>query len=325
MQKMKVIEIKEFGGPEALVESTRNIPEPRPSQVLIKVTAAGVNGPDIIQRKGFYPPPKGASDLLGLEVSGEIVACGSADLNWSVGDRVCGLTNGGGYAEYVSVEASHCLPLPAGVSEIDAAGLPETYFTVWSNIFMGQTIKKGALFLVHGGAGGIGNAAIQLGAAFGLRVFVTAGSKENSNFCVELGAERAINYRDEDFVEIVREAGGADIILDIIAGDYVARNFKAANHDARILQLAFNKGAKVEINLMPVMLKRLTYHGSTLRSRSPEFKSELTRQIRENVWPLFEQGKIKPITHITLPFSQADTAHTIMETGGHRGKIILTM
>jgi len=322
--EMKVIDIKEFGAPDMLIQATREVPAPGTSEVLIKVTAAGVNGPDIIQRKGFYPPPKGASDLLGLEVSGEIVALGSDVTAWSIGDKVCALTNGGGYAQYVAVEQSHCLPIPQGVSEIDAAGLPETFFTVWSNVFLDQDIKPGSLLLIHGGAGGIGTAALQLGVALGLRVFVTAGSAENCTFCQELGAERAINYRDEDFVEIVRAAGGADIILDIIGGDYIARNFKAANPDAHVIQLAFNKGSKVEINLMPVMLKRLTYRGSTLRSRPSAFKTRLTAEVTQHIWPLFAENKLHTITHAVLPFDQAAKAHTMMEQGGHRGKIILT-
>jgi len=323
--EMKVIDIKEFGAPDMLIPAMRDVPVPGPTEVLVKVTAVGVNGPDIIQRKGFYPPPKGASDLLGLEVSGEIVALGVEVVNWSVGDKICALTNGGGYAQYVAVEQSHCLPIPQGVSEIDAAGLVETFFTVWSNVFMDHDIKPGSLLLVHGGAGGIGTAALQLGVALGLRVFVTAGSAENCAFCQELGAERAINYRDEDFVEIVRAVGGADIILDIIGGDYIARNFKTANPDAHVIQLAFNKGSKVEINLMPVMLKRLIYRGSTLRSRPSAFKTRLTADVVQHIWPLFAANTLRTITHAVLSFDEASAAHTMMEQGGHRGKIILTL
>jgi len=323
-QDMSVVEAREAGGPDVLSLARRPVPAPGPSEVLIKVTAAGVNGPDMVQRKGLYPPPKGASDLLGLEVSGEIVACGSDDPGWTVGDHVCALTNGGGYAEYVAVEAGHCLPVPDGVSEVDAAGLPETYFTVWSNVFLGADIAEGGLFLVHGGAGGIGSTAIQLGSALGLRMFTTAGSADDCAFCEELGAERAINFHDEDFVEIVRTAGGADIILDIVGGDYFARNVKAARHDARIIQLAFNKGSKVEIDLMPVMLKRLTYTGSTLRSRPDAFKTQVASELRARAWPLFGEGKLRPVTYKVLPFSQARAAHELMEAAGHRGKILMT-
>ena len=323
-QDMNVVEAREAGGPDVLSPARRPVPSPKPSEVLIKVAAAGVNGPDMVQRKGLYPPPKGASDLLGLEVSGQIVACGSDDLGWSAGDHVCALTNGGGYAEYVAVEAGHCLPVPEGVSEVDAAGLPETYFTVWSNVFLGADIAEGARFLVHGGAGGIGSTAIQLGSALGLRMFTTAGSADDCAFCEELGAERAINFHDEDFVEIVRAAGGADIILDIVGGDYFARNVKAARHDARIIQLAFNKGSKVEIDLMPVMLKRLTYTGSTLRSRPDAFKARVASELRSRAWPLFGEKKLRPVTYKVLPFSEARAAHELMEAAGHRGKLLLT-
>lgn len=322
-QDMTVIEATGAGGPEVLATARRPVPEPRAAEVLVKVTAAGVNGPDIVQRKGFYPPPKGASDLLGLEVSGEIVAAGADVSGWSVDDRVCALTNGGGYAEYVTVDAAHCLPIPDGVDETDAAGLPETFFTVWSNVFLDADIRDGAIFLVHGGAGGIGSTAVQLGSALGLRVFATAGSEEDCAFCADLGAERAIDFRSEDFVEVVRDAGGADIILDIIGGDYVARNIKAARHDGRIIQLAFNKGSKVEIDLMPIMLKRLTYTGSTLRSRPDDFKARVAQALREQAWPLFADGKLRPVTYKVLPFSEARAAHELMEAAGHRGKILL--
>lgn len=322
-QDMSVIIAREPGSSEVLQPGRRPVPAPAPGEVLIRVTAAGINGPDIVQRRGHYPPPEGASDLLGLEVSGQIVAMGDRVQGWASGDRVTALTNGGGYAEYVAVDARHCLPIPEGVDEVDAAGLPETFFTVWSNIFHGHDIAPGALLLVHGGAGGIGSTAIQLGAALGLRVFATAGSPEDCDFCRELGAERAIDFRSEDFVEITRAAGGADIILDIIGGDYIARNIKAARHDARIIQLAFNKGSKVEINLMPIMLKRLVYTGSTLRSRPDDFKAEVAQALGRQVWPLFSAGKLRAVTHQVLPFSEAVQAHMMMEAAGHRGKILL--
>lgn len=323
MQEMRVIEMREPGGPDVLVPATRPVPEPAAGEILIRVTATGVNGPDLVQRRGHYPPPKGASDLLGLEVSGEVIGLGDGVTGWTVGDRVCGLTNGGGYAEVVAVDASHCLPVPQGVDEVDAAGLPETYFTVWSNVFHGHDIREGANFLAHGGSGGIGSTAIQLGASMGLTMFTTVDSPEAAEFVTGLGAHRAIDFNSEDFVAILREAGGADIILDIIGGDYVARNIKSTRHDARIIQLAFNMGSRVEIDLMPVMLKRLTLTGSTLRSRPDAFKTEVAAALRETVWPLFAEGKLRPVTHTVLPMDQAAEAHTLMESAGHRGKILL--
>ncbi len=321
---MTVIVAREPGGPEVLVPGTRPVPTPKPHEVLVRVTAAGVNGPDLVQRRGHYPPPKGASDLLGLEVSGEVVAAGAdAAARWQTGAHVVALTNGGGYAQYVAVDAAHCLPVPDGVDEVDAAGLPETYFTVWSNVFLNQTLPENGIFLVHGGAGGIGSTAIQLGAALGLRMFTTVGSQDEAEFCTALGAERTINFHEEDFVAVLREAGGAHIILDIIGGDYVARNIKAAHADARIIQLAFNKGSKVEIDLMAVMLKRLTYTGSTLRSRPDAFKAQVARDLTERVWPLFASGKLRAVTHVVLGLHEARAAHEMMEAAGHRGKILL--
>ena len=320
---MTVVAADGAGAPEVLKLATRPVPGPAPSEVLIKVVAAGVNGPDLVQRRGHYPPPPGASDLLGLEVSGEVVAAGCDVTNRQVGERVCALTNGGGYAEYVTVTASHTLPLPDNVSFEDAGGLPETYFTVWSNCFLEYNPPEGEIFLVHGGAGGIGSTAIQLGTALGLRVFTTAATEEDCAFCRSLGAERAINFQAEDFVGVVKEAGGAALILDIVGGDYIARNIKAARHDARIIQLAFNHGSQVDINLMPVMLKRLTYTGSTLRSRPSEFKARTAQALEEKVWPLFAAGRLKPVTDSILPLEQAADAHTKMEASGHRGKILL--
>ena len=325
--QMTVIEMREAGGPDVLVSGKRDVPQPRADEVLIKVTAAGVNGPDLVQRRGHYPPPKGASDLLGLEVSGEIVAIGAAQTQWAIGDQVCALTNGGGYAEYVAVAANHCLPIPEGVSEIDAAGLPETYFTVWSNVFFQQQIKQDGIFLVHGGAGGIGSTAIQLGTAMGLQVFTTAGSDEACAYCEELGAKQAINFKQDDFVPILREAGGADIILDIIGGDYVARNIKAAHADARIVQLAFNLGSKMEIDLMPVMLKRLTLTGSTLRSRPETFKSAVADDLQKTAWPFFNAipAQLRATTFTSFDLANAAKAHELMESGSQRGKILLTI
>ena len=323
MQEMRVIDMREPGGPEVLVPANRPVPEPAKGELLVRVAAVGVNGPDLVQRRGHYPPPKGASDLLGLEVSGEVIGIGERVSGWSIGDRLCALTNGGGYAEVVAVDAGHCLPLPDGVNEIDAAGLPETYFTVWSNVFHGHYIPDGGNFLVHGGAGGIGTTAVQLGVAMGLNLFTTIGSDADAAFVTELGAQRAIDFKTEDFVAILREAGGADIILDIIGGDYIARNIKSTRHDARIIQLAFNKGSRVEIDLMPVMLKRLSLTGSTLRSRPDAFKAAVASALHEIVWPLFAAGKLRPVTHTVLPLERAGEAHRMMEAAEHRGKILL--
>ncbi len=319
---MTAVDMREPGEPEVLEAVRLPIPDVTNGQVLIKVAAAGVNGPDLVQRRGHYPAPKGASPLLGLEVSGEVVLAGK-DAGWDIGAKVCALTNGGGYAEYVAVDGSHCLPIPEGISDVDAAGLPETYFTVWSNVFFGHDIPENGLLLVHGGAGGIGTTAIQLGKAMGLRVFVTARTPEACAYCEALGADRAINFTDEDFVEIVRDAGGANVILDIIGGDYVARNIKASSPDARIIQLAFNQGSKMELNLMPVMLKRLSITGSTLRSRPSAFKSAIAASLSKEVWPRFEDGSLKPVTCRTFPLAEAAKAHEAMEKGSHRGKIIL--
>ena len=325
--QMTVIEMREAGKPNVLIEGKRELPTASADEVLIKVTAAGVNGPDLVQRRGHYPPPKGASDLLGLEVSGEVVAAGSDQLRWSIGERVCALTNGGGYAEYVAVKASNCLPIPAGVPEIDAAGLPETYFTVWSNVFFQQQIKQDGVFLVHGGAGGIGSTAIQLGTAMGLQVLTTADSDEACAYCEALGAKRAINFKQDDFVPILREAGGADIILDIIGGDYVARNIKAARADARIIQIAFNLGSKMEIDLMPVMLKRITLTGSTLRSRPEAFKSAVAADLQKTAWPFFDAApaQLRATTFTSFDLADAAKAHELMESGTQRGKILLTI
>lgn len=321
---MQVVEITAAGGPEVLKPATRPVPQPRPDQVLVQVAAAGVNGPDLMQRRGLYPPPKGASDLPGLEIAGTVVALGSDVKDWAIGDQLCALTDGGGYAEFCAVLASHCLPIPHGLSLAEAAGIPESFFAVWSNVFMGVGLTAGETFLVHGGAGGIGTTAIQLAKAFGARVYATDSPAERCAACTQLGADRVIDYQQEDFVEVVRnEAGGANVILDIVGGDYIARNIRAAAPDARIIQLAFNKGSNVEINLMPIMLKRLVYTGSTLRSRPDAFKTEIARQLRAQVWPLIEAGTIKPLLYKTFPLTQAAAAHRLMESAGHTGKIML--
>jgi putative PIG3 family NAD(P)H quinone oxidoreductase len=321
--EMAVVECPSAGGPEVLVPGRCPVPRPAAGEVLIRVEAAGVNGPDLMQRKGLYPPPPGASGLIGLEVAGEIVALGDGATRWRIGERVTALANGGGYAEFCAVDERHCLPIPEGVSVRDAAGLPETFFTVWSNIFMGAGLRAGETLLVHGGAGGIGTTAIQLGKAFGAKVIATDSPEERCNLCRELGADRVVDYREEDFVEAVRAEGGANVILDIVGGPNIERNMKAASHDARIVQLAFALGSKVEINLMPVMLKRLTYTGSTLRTRPPEFKARIAVELRDKVWPHIESGRIRMVTHRTFPLAEAAQAHALMESAAHRGKILL--
>jgi NADPH2:quinone reductase len=320
---MNVIEMTAPGGPEVLRPAQRALPRLQPGEVLIEVAVAGVNGPDLMQRKGLYPPPAGASDLLGLEVSGEIVAVGSDVRRWKDGDRVTALTNGGGYADYCAVDAQHCLPIPHGIELRDAGGLPETFFTVWSNLFMGVGLRAGETLLVHGGAGGIGTTAIQLGKAFGARVIATDSPEARCRICRELGADRVVDYQQEDFVEVMRDEGGANVILDIVGGPNIERNFKAAAHDARIVQLAFPLGSKVDINLMPVMLKRLTYTGSTLRTRPSAFKARIAQELEAKVWPEIGNGRIRVVTNHTFPLSEAGKAHALMESSQHVGKIVL--
>ncbi len=323
--EMTCIEIAEPGSPDVLVPATRPKPKADFGEIVIKVAAVGVNGPDLMQRKGLYPPPKGASDLLGLEVAGTIAEIGDGVSNWTVGDPICGLTNGGGYAEFVAVNANHCLPIPAGLSVVNAASLPETYFTIWSNIFMTAGLSADEVYLVHGGAGGLGTTSIQLAKAFGATVVATDSPAERCIICTELGADRVIDYNNEDFVDVVRdEFGSAQVILDIVGGPYIERNIKAARHDARIVQLAFAMGSKVKINLMPVMLKRLTYTGSTLRSRPDAYKTKVAKELRDKVWPLLDDGTLKPVVNTTLPLAQAPEAHALMERAGHAGKIVLT-
>lgn len=323
-ETMRAIETAGPGGPDVLRIATRPVPVPGPSEVLVRVAFAGVNGPDLMQRKGLYPPPPGASDLLGLEIAGEIVAVGQNVGTWTPGSRVCALTNGGGYAEYCAVEASHCLPIPDGLDEAAAASLPETYFTIWSNIFMTAGLAEGETFLVHGGAGGLGTTSIQLGKAFGAKVVATESPEVRCAFCRDLGADRVIDYEKEDFVEVVREEfGGADVILDIVGGPYIERNIRASRHDARIVQLAFALGSKVEINLMPVMLKRLHYTGSTLRSRPSDYKAAVAAALRDTVWPLFAAGRLRPVANAVLALDEAGEAHRLMESAGHKGKIVL--
>lgn len=326
-ESMTAVEISQPGPPEVLTTASRPRPLPGPGDVLLRVAAAGVNGPDIKQRQGHYPPPKGASDLPGLEVAGTVVARGQSVEDWKEGDAVCALANGGGYAEYCCVPAGQCLPVPKGLGMVEAAALPETFFTVWNNIAMRAALAEGESFLVHGGAGGIGSTAIQVAKALGARVFATASSPEKCAVCRRLGADRAINYRTEDFVEVVRAEtpGGVNVILDMIGGEYVQRNIRALAVDGRLVHIAFDKGATVEVNLMPVMLKRLTLTGSTLRPRSTEFKTEVARQLRVRIWPLIEAGTIRPLIHATFPLARAADAHRLMESGDHVGKIVLTV
>ncbi|WP_368344885.1 NAD(P)H-quinone oxidoreductase [Pelagovum sp. HNIBRBA483] len=323
MTTMRAVEIVEAGGPEVLHLTTRPRPVPRYDEVVIRVGWAGVNRPDALQRAGLYAPPKGASDLPGLEAAGEIVAIGAGVTQWAVGDRVCGLLPGGGYAEFVATSAAHCLPVPEGVSLKEAACLPETFFTVWSNVFMRGGLKAGERFLVHGGTSGIGTTAIQLASFFGARVFVTAGSEAKCATCETLGAERAINYRDEDFVAIMRDAGGANLILDMVGGAYLPRNVKALADDGRLVQIAFLQGAKVEMNFAQVMMRRLTLTGSTLRPQSDAAKAAIASDLLQNVWPQISSGRIRPVMDSAFPLAEAHAAHARMESSAHIGKIVL--
>lgn len=322
-QMMQAVEITEPGGPDVLKLTERPVPAPRHGEVVIKVAYAGVNRPDALQRAGSYAPPPTASDLPGLEASGEIVALGDGVSDWSIGDQVCALLPGGGYAEFVATPAAHCLPVPQGMGLREAACLPETYFTVWSNVFQRGALQAGERFLVHGGSSGIGTTAIQLASHFGARVFATAGSAEKCAKCAELGAERAINYRDEDFVEVLRTEGGADLILDMVGGDYILRNLKSLAEDGRLVQIAFLQGPKVEVNFAPLMMRRLTITGSTLRPQSDLAKARIASALRQEVWPLLETGKIGPVMDSEYALADAAQAHARMESSGHIGKIVL--
>lgn len=324
--KMAVVAIAEPGGPRVLRPQQRDVPRPGEGEILIRVRAAGVNRPDVQQRKGAYPPPAGASDLPGLEVAGEVAAVGAGVERWRGGDQVCALTAGGGYAEYVNVHESNALPIPAGFTFTEAAALPENYFTVWHNVFERGALKPGETLLVHGGSSGIGTTAIQLAAAFGSRVLTTAGSKEKCAACEKLGAERAINYREEDFVSVVKEATdgkGADVILDMVGGDYVARNYLAAAVDGRIVQIATQAGAVASTDFARLMVKRLTHTGSTLRPRSIEFKGAIAAALEAKVWPLLGVRKVAPVLDMIFPLTEAWRAHERMEESEHIGKIVL--
>ena len=324
---MIAVAIARPGPPDVLTPEHRPRPVIGPGEVLIRVAAAGVNRPDVLQRMGRYPPPKGASDLPGLEVAGEVVDCG-ADVDWpQIGDRVCALVNGGGYAQYAIAPAPQCLPVPRGLSMIEAAALPETCFTVWANVMDRCALRPDETFLVHGGASGIGTMAIQMCAALGSKVFATAGSAEKCDTCVRLGAVHAVNYREADFVEAIRAHNGGegvDVILDMVGGDYTARNLSLLRPKGRISQIYFLRGSKVTIDLADIMVKQLVMTGSTLRPRSTAEKGAIARSLQGKVWPLIERGAIRPLIHVTFPLAQAAEAHRLMETDAHTGKIVLT-
>jgi NADPH2:quinone reductase len=326
-KQMTAIEITQDGGPEVLVPCEMATPQPGPEEVLIHIAAAGVNRPDVFQRQGNYPAPKGASPIPGLEVAGTIAALGRNTSRYKVGDKVCALVTGGGYAQYCVAHETITLPIPGSLSMVEAAGLPETCFTVWANVFDRANLQPDETLLVHGGSSGIGTTAIQMATQLlGTDVFVTAGSDEKCAMCEKLGAKRAINYKEQDFVEIVKaDTGGkgVDVILDMIGGDYIARNLKAAAPDGRIVNIAFLKGAKAEVNFLPIMLKRLTLTGSTLRARPVEEKAQIARQLEEKIWPLIASGKIHPVIHAEFPLAHAADAHKLMESSAHIGKIIL--
>jgi NADPH2:quinone reductase len=323
---MRAIEIVQPGGPEVLQPCERPVPTLLPGEILIRVHAAGVNRPDVFQRLGQYPVPPGASDLPGLEVAGEIVDGDLGDSGFKRGDLVCALVQGGGYAEYCAAPLAQCLPVPKGLSALEAAALPETFFTVWSNVFQRGALAEGETLLVQGGSSGIGTTAIQLAKALGHRVFATAGSPDKCRACEDLGAERAINYKTEDFAPIVKEltgGKGVDVVLDMVGGDYVAREMACLADDGRIVIIALLGGAKANVDLGQVLRRRLTITGSTLRPRPVAFKAQIARELRERVWPLLEAGRIRPVIHQTFPLEQAAAAHALMESSAHVGKIML--
>ena len=325
---MTAIGISTPGGPEVLKPETRDVPEPGSGQVLVKVAAAGVNRPDCLQRMGAYPPPPGAPDIPGLEIAGEIVALGDGIAREHLGTQVMALVPGGGYAEYCLAHFDNCLPVPAGMSMEKAAAIPETFFTVWHNVFQRGRLVQGETFMVHGGTSGIGTTAIQLARAFGANVIATAGSEEKCQACRDLGADLAINYREEDFVSKAREfteGKGVDLILDMVGGSYVERNYDTAAEDGRIVQIAFLGGPKAEVNFAKLMTKRLTHTGSTLRPRPVAFKAQIARELAERVIPLLEAGSVGPVMDSSFPLTKADEAHARMEEGRHIGKIVLTV
>jgi NADPH:quinone reductase len=323
---MQVIEAVQPGGPTVLVPASHPIPRPAQGEILVKVAAAGVNRPDVLQRRGLYPPPPGASTIPGLEIAGEVIELGARAERFQAGDPVCALVPGGGYAEYCVVHESNALPVPHGLSLVEAAALPETFFTVWTNLFQRAKLEAGETVLVHGGASGIGTTATMLSRAFGATVAVTVGSEEKGLACLSLGASRAINYRTQDFVEEVKKftkGRGADVVVDIVGGDYVARNYQAAALNGRIVQIGVQNGPALELNLMTMLSKRLTHTGSTMRSRSVEEKAQIAQELERQVWPLLEQGKIRPQIYRTVKLEHAADAHRLMESGVHIGKIVL--
>ena len=319
------VEITEPGSPDVLKPTTRPLPQPEENEVLIAVAAAGINRPDVFQRLGFYPPPPGVTDIPGLEVSGTVVALGSGVTQWSVGDNVCALLAGGGYAEYSVADQYLCLPAPENIPLAHAAALPETCFTVWHNLFERADLQAGEWLLVHGGASGIGTTAIQMASAMGVNVIVTVGSDEKSAICEDLGAVKAINYHKQDFVAACQEltGRGIDVVLDMVGGDYVQKNFAACGPRARIVNIAFLRGSKVEVDLLPVMLKQLVLTGSTLRAQPLENKARIAAGVRDQIWPLIASGQFKPIIHSSFPLADAGKGHSLMESNQHIGKIIL--
>lgn len=328
MPSMKIVHFNEPGDADVLKLSSAEIPSIADDEVLIKVAAAGINRPDIMQRKGHYPPPPGASPVLGLEVAGIITAVGNQVTEFKVDDAVCALVNGGGYAEYVSAPAGQCLTVPSGWSMLEAASLPETFFTVWANVFDLGQLKEGETLLVHGGTSGIGVAAIQMAIASGARVITTAGSDEKCAACSELGATLAINYKTEDFEDAIKEKfpdSGVDVILDMVAGDYIKKNMSVASRDARIVMIAFMGGHKTELSFLPMLMKRLTLTASTLRPQSAAEKARIATALKQHIWPHLESGKIKPVIAANYNFNQASNAHALMESSAHIGKIVLTI
>ena len=326
--EMRAVEITQPGGPEVLVPTRRPVPQPAKGEVLIRVAAAGVNRPDVFQRQGSYAPPPGTTDLPGLEVAGEVVAIGPETARWKVGDKVTALVAGGGYAEYCVAPAPQCLPIPDGLTMIEAAALPETFLTVWTNVFQRGRLQAGETLLVHGGSSGIGTTAIQLASRSGSRVFATAGSAEKCSKCRELGASVAIDYKTEDFVKVIeRETGGkgVDVILDMVGGDYINRNLQCLAVEGRMVHISFLKGTKAEINLSSLMVKRQTITGSTLRPQSVAQKGAIAKAVEEKVWPLVAAGEVRPQIHATFPLEQAAEAHRLMESSAHVGKIMLTL
>jgi len=325
-QSMNYIQIEKHGDPEVLKLHSMPVPEPGPGEVLIKVAAAGVNRPDMMQRKGLYPPPPGATDVPGLEVSGTVVSVGQNVSVPPINSEVCALVTCGGYAEYCLAAATICLPVPEKISLVNAAGIPETFFTVWTNVFKRGQLKAGESLLVHGGSSGIGTTAIQLGKAFGATVYITAGTSEKCEFCNNLGADAAINYREQDFSEEIKrltEGKGVNVILDMVGGPYFPKNIRLLADEGRLVQIALMQGSKAEVDFRSLLLKRVTLTGSTLRPRSVEEKTKIAQALQKNVWPLLESGAIRPIIHETFPLKQASEAHLLMESSAHIGKILL--